>query len=197
MDRGSTEWSQASARFRLPESHDFHETLGGAGTLKFMANGLVIHISAGEDKHTEILTAEHILIGKSDQCDLRLRASDLPAVSGAGDVVLEVGRSSGLYLVTDFDPLLGITHNGKPIAQHSEIKDGMKFASLSPTCHCSFSPFVLYLLSFPLSSTKRMLLRSSNRPRSNRQLPLAATTPKYSCVSSLASWCARSTPPLS
>ena len=124
MDRGSTEWSQASARFRLPRSHDCQGTFGGAGTPKSMATGLVIHISTGEDKHTEILTAEHICIGKSDQCDLRLRASDLPAISGSGDVVLEVGRSSGLYRVTDFDPLLEITHNGEPIAQQSEIKDG-------------------------------------------------------------------------
>src|SRR6202011_1048832 len=63
-------------------------------------------------------------IGKSDQCDLRLRASDLPAISGAGEVVLEVGRDSGVYRVTDFDPLLEITHNGKPVAEQTEIKDG-------------------------------------------------------------------------
>src|SRR5450432_1931881 len=89
-----------------------------------MATGLVIHISSGEDKHTEILTAERIRIGKSDQCDLRLRGSDLPAISGADDVVLEVSRTSGLYRVTDFDPLLDITHNGNPIVEQSEIKDG-------------------------------------------------------------------------
>ena len=89
-----------------------------------MATGLVIHISSGDDKHTEILTGEHIRIGKSDLCDLRLRASDLPAISGSGDVVLEVSRAGGLYRVSDFDPLLELTHNGKPIAEQAEIRDG-------------------------------------------------------------------------
>lgn len=89
-----------------------------------MATGLVIHITAGADKHTEILTAEHIRIGKSDACELRLRASDLPTTPGAAEVVLEVNRASGVYRVTDFDPLLEITHNGNPIAQGDEIKDG-------------------------------------------------------------------------
>ena len=28
-----------------------------------MASGLVIHVSSGEDKHTEVLTDEHIRIG--------------------------------------------------------------------------------------------------------------------------------------
>jgi S1-C subfamily serine protease len=89
-----------------------------------MASGLVIHISAGDDKHTEILTGEQIRIGKSDLCDLRLRASDLPAIPSAGDVVLEVNRASGVYRVTNFDPLLEITHNGIPLTHESEIKDG-------------------------------------------------------------------------
>ena len=89
-----------------------------------MATGLVIHISSGEDKHTEILTTEQIRIGRSDQCDLRLRTSDLPAISGSGEVVLEVSRASGLYRVIDFDPLLEITHNANAIVKQSEIKDG-------------------------------------------------------------------------
>jgi len=70
------------------------------------------------------MTDEDIRIGKSELCDLRLRASDLPSISGSGDVVLEVSRASGLYRVTDFDPLLEITHNGEPITAQAEIKDG-------------------------------------------------------------------------
>jgi serine protease Do len=88
-----------------------------------MATGLVIHISAGEDTHTEILAAERIRIGKSDLCELRLRASDLPAAP-PGDVVLEIGRATGVYRIMDFDQSLEIAHNGQPIEAHTEIKDG-------------------------------------------------------------------------
>ena len=89
-----------------------------------MATGLVIHISSGDDKHTEILTGEQIRIGKSELCDLRLRSSDLPSVPGAGDVVLEVGRATGAYRINDFDPLLDLTLNGQPIRNDVELKDG-------------------------------------------------------------------------
>lgn len=89
-----------------------------------MATGLVIHISAGEDKHTEILTDERILIGNSAECDLRLRSSDLPPGAAAENVVLELARTNGAYRVTDFAAALEISHNGNPIARLVEIKDG-------------------------------------------------------------------------
>jgi S1-C subfamily serine protease len=89
-----------------------------------MATGLVIHISSGDDKHTEILTGEQIRIGKSELCDLRLRSSDLPSVPGSGDIVLEVGRATGAYRINDFDPLLDLTLNGQPVRNDVEIRDG-------------------------------------------------------------------------
>jgi len=63
-----------------------------------MATGLVIHISSGDDKHTEVLTDERIRIGSRDDCDLRLRMSDLPKRSD-GD---------GLVVVTDEVTLSGV-----------------------------------------------------------------------------------------
>ena len=57
-----------------------------------MATGLVIHISAGKDKHTEVLTDEHIRIGSRDDCDVRLRLSSLPKSTPADGVVLELAR---------------------------------------------------------------------------------------------------------
>lgn len=89
-----------------------------------MATGLVIHISSGDDKHTEILTGEQIRIGRSELCDLRLRSSDLPSVPGAGEIVLEVSRATGAYRINDFDPLLDLTLNGQPIRNDVEIRDG-------------------------------------------------------------------------
>jgi serine protease Do len=89
-----------------------------------MATGLVIHISSGEDKHTEILTDEQIRIGRTEECDLRLRASDLPRVSESNAIVIELSRTNGFYRVTDFDRSLAITCNGKPLEREREIKDG-------------------------------------------------------------------------
>ena len=40
-----------------------------------MATGLVIHISSGEDRHTEILTDERVRIGNGESADLKLRAA--------------------------------------------------------------------------------------------------------------------------
>ncbi len=89
-----------------------------------MATGLVIHISSGEDKHTEVLTDEHIRIGNSDDCDLRLRMSDLPRRSDHNGVVLELTRSNGFYRVAGFDSSFELTYNGKPLEANAVIRDG-------------------------------------------------------------------------
>ena len=88
-----------------------------------MTDGLVIHIAAGLDKHTEVLTQERIRIGASTDCNLRLDPSVLPP-SGATGMVLELGRTNGYYRVTDFDPNLDITHNGARLENYSRIGDG-------------------------------------------------------------------------
>ncbi|HEV7397638.1 MAG TPA: trypsin-like peptidase domain-containing protein [Pyrinomonadaceae bacterium] len=89
-----------------------------------MATGLVIHISSGEDKHTEVLTDELIRIGSCDNCDLRLRMSDLPRRPESDGVVLSLARTNGHYRVTDFDKSLELIHNGKPMESDSIIGAG-------------------------------------------------------------------------
>ncbi|HYK19290.1 MAG TPA: trypsin-like peptidase domain-containing protein [Pyrinomonadaceae bacterium] len=91
-----------------------------------MSTGLVIHISSGDDRHTEILTDESVRIGASETCDLRLRSSSLPKTA-ANTVLLELSRANGSYRVTDFDPSLALTLNGAPVAPGSEIRDGDEF----------------------------------------------------------------------
>ena len=88
-----------------------------------MATGLVIHISSGEDRHTEILTDEQVRIGTSDDCDLRLRASSLPKSAPSG-VILQLARSNGSYSVAEFDSSLGLTKNGEPLEAGAAINDG-------------------------------------------------------------------------
>ena len=89
-----------------------------------MARGLVVHIEVGQDSHTEVLTHERIRIGSCEDCDLRLRLSDIPLTDGR--MLLELARTNGHYRVADFDPSLTITHNGEPLASGTEIADGDK-----------------------------------------------------------------------
>ena len=91
-----------------------------------MATGLVIHISSGDDRHTEILTNDSVRIGTSEACDLRLRASSLPKIA-ANSVLLELSRANGSYRVSDFDPSLPLMLNGDRIAKGDEIRDGDEF----------------------------------------------------------------------
>src|SRR5215216_6427733 len=91
-----------------------------------MATGLVIHISSGDDRHTEILTDDSVRIGASESCDLRLRSSSLPK-SATNTTLLELSRANGLYRVTDFDRTVPLTLNGNPLNPGSEIRDGDEF----------------------------------------------------------------------
>src|ERR1043166_2422606 len=88
-----------------------------------MATGLVIHISSGEDRHTEILSDEIIRIGASESCNLRLRASTLPK-DASNAVLIELSRTNGSYHVTGFDPAVALTLNGESVSPDAEINDG-------------------------------------------------------------------------
>jgi S1-C subfamily serine protease len=88
-----------------------------------MATGLVIHISSGDDRHTEILTNDNVRIGASDTCDLRLRASSVPKEL-ANTVLLELTRTNGSYRVRNFAQAVPLTLNGKPVTEGAEIRDG-------------------------------------------------------------------------
>src|SRR3989454_4113169 len=118
-----------------------------------MATGLVIHISSGEDKHTEILTDKLIRIGRTEDCNLQLRASHLP--SRGSEVVLELRRSNGLYRVTNFDQTIEITHNGKPLESDAEVKDGDEVR---------FHPSDLALQFFPIRSLPAVVPASQHEP---------------------------------
>jgi len=88
-----------------------------------MATGLVIHISSGDDRHTEILTNDQIRIGACDNCDLRIRSSSLPKAL-ANAVLLELMRANGSYSVASFEESVPVTLNGELITTGAEIHDG-------------------------------------------------------------------------
>src|SRR5215208_5726528 len=88
-----------------------------------MATGLVIHISSGKDKHTQVLTDQQVRIGSSEDCSVRLRAASLPN-SANGSAVLELVRRDGTYRITDFDNSLDLRLNGDAIDLTKLIEDG-------------------------------------------------------------------------
>src|ERR1051325_7122121 len=85
-----------------------------------MAGGLVVHITNGEERHTEVLPHERVLIGPGGGCHIRL-GTDLLSDS---DVLLELSRQNGHFRVGEFDPEIGITLNGHPLARGAKIDDG-------------------------------------------------------------------------
>jgi S1-C subfamily serine protease len=85
-----------------------------------MAGGLVVHITNGQERHTEVLSQERVLIGPGENCQIRL-GSDLLTDS---NVMLELARHNGSFRVSEFDPEIGITLNGKPLARGAKIDDG-------------------------------------------------------------------------
>ncbi len=117
-----------------------------------MATGLVIHISSGDDKHTEVLTAERIRIGSGDDCDLRLRMSDLPKRPDSDGLVLELARTNGSYRVAVFDSSLELIHNGQPLQTDAEILDGDEV---------QIQPSNLSLQFFPIRSLPAVVSPSS------------------------------------
>jgi hypothetical protein len=92
-----------------------------------MAGGLVVHISHGQERHTEVLSQERVLIGPGEGCHIRL-GSDLLTDS---NVMLELARQNGHFRVQEFDPEIGITLNGRPLARGAKIDDGdeLRFAA--------------------------------------------------------------------
>lgn len=89
-----------------------------------MANGLVIHISAGEDRHTEALSQDAIFIGSDEDSDVRLRASHLPKDYSPNGHILELIRGNNSFRVKNFDKHLNILHNDEPLEMGARLLDG-------------------------------------------------------------------------
>jgi S1-C subfamily serine protease len=105
-----------------------------------MAGGLVIHIAAGDDRHTEIVSQDRVRIGASADCDLQLRASALTTSPIAPGVALELTRANGHYRVTEFNQSLGITQNGEPLEADARVDEGDEFQFSSSNLTLQFFP---------------------------------------------------------
>jgi S1-C subfamily serine protease len=115
-----------------------------------MAGGLVVHISNGQERHTEVLSQERVLIGPGEGCHIRL-GSDLLTDSS---VMLELTRQNGHFRVQEFDPEIGITLNGRPLARGAKIDDGDELR---------FSAFDVRMQFFPVGNLPAVTAAAGRR----------------------------------
>ena len=87
-----------------------------------MASGIIIHVTVGEEKRTELFVEEHIRFGSDETCDLQIHTG--AASSSSNSIWLELEFSDGVYRITNFLESLNLTLNGKPIRRFVAVKDG-------------------------------------------------------------------------
>lgn len=96
-----------------------------------MSGGLVVHITNGTKRHTEVLPHDRVRIGPGEDCHIRL-GSDLLTDS---NIFVELSRQNGHFHISEFDPEIGITLNGRPPARGAVIGDGdeLRFGAFDVT----------------------------------------------------------------
>ena len=102
-----------------------------------MAIGIIIHVSVGAEKRTEIFSEENIRLGASESADLQIHTDKISAKS----VWLELGFAEDVYRVINFQESLNLTFNDKPIRRYMAVKDGDSVKI--PNTDISFSFFSL------------------------------------------------------
>lgn len=85
-----------------------------------MAEGIVIHITVGNERRTEYFSQREISVGTSDQCDIRISLKN-PPVEG---VWFRLESTEGSYRIADFDKSLDLRLNSSPIRRFIAISDG-------------------------------------------------------------------------
>ncbi|MGD9561397.1 MAG: trypsin-like peptidase domain-containing protein [Pyrinomonadaceae bacterium] len=85
-----------------------------------MAVGIIIHISVGPEKRTELFSEPRLSIGADETCDLQIHTKQ---VEPAG-LWIELQETDGVFRVVEFEPSLTFTINDKPIRRFIAISDG-------------------------------------------------------------------------
>lgn len=85
-----------------------------------MAVGIIIHISVGSEKRTELFSEDRLSIGSDENSSLQIHTKqvDVPGLW------LELENTDGVFRVTKYDPSLTFTINDKPIRRFIAISDG-------------------------------------------------------------------------
>lgn len=102
-----------------------------------MAAGIIIHITVGKEKRTELFAEENIRVGADEACDLQIRTEKV----AADGVWFEIEMSGDVYRVINFQESLNLTLNGKPLHRFAAVADGDKIDF--PAKEISFAFFSL------------------------------------------------------
>lgn len=132
-----------------------------------MANGIVIHLNAGNEKRTEFFITDVVRIGTDADCDLRIEPPKDHRLSANNGVWIELQRGvRGNYRITDFDDALDLKLNREPLAPETRLKDGDKIA-------LNDSEFSLLFFSVP--TTAAMISSVSRSAAAARVAPFIET----------------------
>ena len=131
-----------------------------------MASGLIIRITVGKEKRTELFSAERLALGSTETSDLQIRTAK---IKNSG-VWLELEKTDNVYRVIKFDENLDFKFNDEPLRRYVEVKDGDVIAIESAGISFSF---------FPLS-TKSSLIAAGREPHIAPFIEDAALESSYS-----------------
>lgn len=84
-----------------------------------MAVGIIIHMSVGAEKRTEIFAQEHISIGATEDCDLQIRSKQVEEDS----VWIRLENTDGVFRIIDFDSRLPLKFNDGDIRRFVALND--------------------------------------------------------------------------
>lgn len=85
-----------------------------------MAVGIIIHVTVGSEKRTELFTDERIRIGADEVSDLQIHSPKF----GEPGLLLEIEYQENSYRIIKFNEKLKFIVNGKPIRRYIAISDG-------------------------------------------------------------------------
>ena len=139
-----------------------------------MAIGIIIHVTVGNEKRTELFTDERIRFGADEVSDLQIHS---PKFSETG-LLLEIEYDQDIYRITKFNEKLKLTINGKPIRRYAAIADGDVIEI--PGTDISFSFFSIASKSSLITTRQEQphIAQFIEQAQSARQFRRNATTPK-------------------
>ncbi|MDQ3179770.1 MAG: serine protease [Acidobacteriota bacterium] len=126
-----------------------------------MAVGIIIHVTVGAEKRTELFAEENIRLGSTEASNLQIH-TDKVAADG---VWLELAFENGVYRVINFRESLNLMLNGKPLHRFAAIEDGDLIDV--PTTDISFS-------FFSLESTSSLITTNREQPHVAQFIEAAA-----------------------
>lgn len=108
-----------------------------------MRTGIIIHISVGNEKRTEIFSEERIRIGSAETDDIQIRSKSVDT----NETWFELEKTGSAYRIVNINQSVGLIFNENyPVSRHIVIKDGdiikldkadISFSFFSPTSQSS------------------------------------------------------------